>query len=123
MIALNDVVSALVEEVGAATGLRVRVGWISEQDVYPLATILMLDAGVELASLEPKRFIYRLRFQIDIWHGSAEECDRLATLIASRLVEAARARGWMGMRIESMRDIPSERVFRKTLEVRLSLIG
>lgn len=123
MIEISQVVSALVEELRAATGLRVRVGWRTEQDAYPLVTLLMLDAGVEWANLEYRRFIYRLRFQIDLWHGSAEECDRLATRVAARLIDASIARGWMGLRVESMRDIPSEEVFRKTVEVSFSLIG
>ncbi|MEM4290070.1 MAG: hypothetical protein QXQ48_07350 [Nitrososphaerota archaeon] len=123
MIELAQVVEDLLGELEGATGVSVRVGWRTEQDAYPLITLLMLDAGVEWASLDSRRFIYRLRFQIDIWHFSAEECDRLATRITARLAEWAYSRGYMGFRVESMRDVPSEEVYRKTVEVGFSLIG
>ncbi|MEM0445555.1 MAG: hypothetical protein QXM16_07745 [Nitrososphaerota archaeon] len=114
---LSGIVSALLEELGSATGLRVRAGWVTEQDTYPLVTLVMSEATVRWANIELSRFIYRLRFQVDIWHGSAEECDRLASRAAARLIDASRRRGWMGLRIEAIRDIPADGVHRKMIEV------
>lgn len=123
MMELSSVVAGLLEEVEASTGLRVRVGWVTGQDTYPLVTLVMVDAAVKWANIELSRFIYRLRFQIDIWHGSAEECDRLASRVAAKLIDASRRRGWMGLRIESIRDIPAEGVHRKTVEVSFAAVS
>ncbi len=120
---LSGLVRELLEEVSASTGARARLGWPSGAEAYPLVTLLMVGASVEKADVEHTRFIYRLSFQIDIWHLSAEECDRAASRLIEGLTGAAGRRGWFLFRVESMRDVPEEEVYRKTVEVSFMVVG
>jgi len=120
---LTRLVRELLEEVSASTGIRARPGWPSGQETYPLVTVLMVGASVERADVEHTRFFYRLAFQIDVWHVSAEECDGVASRLVEGLARAAARRNWFLFRVESMRDIPEEEVYRKMIEISFMAVG
>ena len=124
MSSISNIVEELVNLIREATGTRVKVGWVSSSDTPPIITLTMQDSSAKPLDQSGSKLLYELRFQLDIWHNSPKERDRLLDKIIQR-IESGYAKGlrWFGVRIDGITDVEEEGVFRKLMILSLKTLG
>jgi hypothetical protein len=110
-----------IVELAKASGLRVKAGWITQEDTFPIVTIYALAQRPEKI-LTGGAAIYRFTYQIDVWHHSMLECDRAAKNIVNAFIDAYKAENWFSLNF-IISDFQEEGVFRKIIRVEFGAVG
>jgi hypothetical protein len=121
LIDLEIVTKKIISIVQEATGIKVKAGWLTQEDTFPIITVYSLGQRPE-AILMPNVGIYRFTYQIDVWHNSMVECDRAAREIINKFVDAYKIENWFGLNF-SINDLQEEGVFRKAIRVDFGAVG
>ena len=124
---VTEIVENLVKEVQTASGIRVKVGWISPGDTAPLITILMHDSDLSPIGMDESKVLYHLKFQLDIWHTSAKARDEVFDKIVNHFESNRRAfhenYGWFDVKFAGVTDLEEEGVYRKLTLLRIRVVG
>jgi hypothetical protein len=121
LIDFETVTKKIINIVKGATGIQVKIGWLTQADTFPIITIYSLGQRPE-AILMPNVGIYRFTYQIDVWHKSMVECDRAAKAIVNKFVDAYKTENWFGLNF-SINDLQEEGVYRKAIRVDFGAVG
>ena len=121
MIDLEAVTRKVIDIVRSATSIKVKAGWISPEDTFPIITVYSLGQRPERI-LMPNVGIYRFTYQIDVWHNSMVECDRAAKAIINKFIDAYKTESWFSLNF-SMNDLQEEGIFRKAIRVDFGAVG
>jgi len=123
---ITDIITNLVTELQNATKLRVKAGWISPGDTIPLVTLLMHDSELRVIGMSGM-LLYDLRFQIDIWHQSAKERDKIFDYILQYFDQNKNTfhsnYGWFDIKFTGVTDIEEEGAHRKIILLRVKVMG
>lgn len=125
MRGITEIMEALVSEIRAAAGVRVKVGWITEGDQAPLVTLLMQGSAIRPLDQGCSKLIYELRLQMDVWHVSPKRRDETLEKIAKHLEAAGtmRRNGWYAVKVEEITDADDGTFFRKISTLSLKAVG
>jgi hypothetical protein len=121
-----DVINALIAELEKAVDLRVKAGWIGPGDTIPLITLLMHDSELRPIDMSGM-LLYDLRFQVDIWHSSAKERDKVFDSILQHFDQNKdtfhSSYGWFDIRFMGITDVEEEGAHRKIILLRMRVMG
>jgi hypothetical protein len=121
LIDLETVTSKIINIVKAATDIKVKAGWITQEDTFPIITIYALGQRPEKI-LAASVAIYRFTYQIDVWHNTMLECDRVAKSIINKFIDSYKTENWFGLNF-IISDLQEEGVFRKVIRVEFGAVG
>ena len=121
MIDLETVTRKIISIVKSATNIKVKAGWITQEDTFPIITVYALGQRPEKI-LAASVAIYRFTYQIDIWHNSMLECDKVAKDIIDKFIDSYKYESWFSLNF-IISDLQEEGVFRKVIRVEFGAIG
>jgi hypothetical protein len=121
LIDLERVTQKVIEIIKMSTDVKVKAGWITQEDTFPIVTVYALGQRPEKI-LAPSAAIYRFTYQIDVWHHSMLECDRAAKGIIDRFIDIYKGENWFGLNF-IISDLQEEGIFRKAIRVEFGAIG
>lgn len=116
----------LVDELRRVTGLRVNVGW-SQSTVIPSITLQMRGCEITPLDLTSSKHLMDMSVQIDLCHASPRARDETSDKVIQffeetrqRLAEELEA---YSIYFEAVIDVDDEKCFRKTMLLRLKMVG
>jgi len=120
-----ETVEKLANEIRQACKIRVKVGWIAENDPVPVITITMHDTSVKPVDQSGSKLLYDMRFQIDIWHTSPKQRDETLDAIVQHIEknETKIRNNWFSARFDGIADVEEESLFRKIAMLSIKTIG
>ena len=124
MSVLSNTVEELVRLLREATRVRVKVGWITSSEPPPVVTVVMQDSSAKPLDQSGSKLLYELRFQLDIWHNSPKERDKVLDKII-QMIESGDVKrlGWFGVKVDGITDVEEEGVYRKLMIISLKTLG
>lgn len=121
MIRISDITSEIIAIIQSATKIKVKTGWLSQEDVFPIVTIVPNEYRVEwILQSEVARYFFS--YEVSVWSKTLKETDEEANNIVDKFAQTIRGKNWFSFRI-ILRNIQEEGIYRKILMIEFGVVG
>ncbi|MEM4591758.1 MAG: hypothetical protein QW555_08020 [Nitrososphaerota archaeon] len=121
MIRITDITSEVISIIQSATRIKVKTGWLTQEDIFPVITIAPNEYRVEWI-LQSEMARYFFSYEVSIWSKTLRETDEEANNIIDKFAQVLRGKHWFSFRI-ILRDMREGGIYRKVLIIEFGVVG